>query len=1431
MAGCCTPSPRVLLPFLYPTIFSANGKHLGRVCVAAARARNGSKRCSSSSTSTSSDASPTGVSSRLNPTPDDYAQPYFADKAKLTIQAGPGGQGCISFLREAYMPEGPANGGDGGHGGNVYIQAVRGETSLHKLTRRRFVRAGKGKTGMGGARSGQRGDDVVITVPVGTVLTEISRSDPEAENAFYYTSRQEKKLRKASSEAADAESAAEEENRDMWVLYPGISSSEAKRITLPELPYRDRLFFQPKAPVHLDLSKPTPRPILLVAGGLGGLGNPHFVSKERPRPLFATKGEQAMSMQVELELKLLADVGLVGLPNAGKSTLLRALTNSRARVGNWAFTTLQPNIGTVVLDNNKGRPSVTSFRRQPDAASELDPFSLSADGTTEPKELERRTRFTIADIPGLIEGAHLDKGLGMEFLRHVERAGVLAFVIDLGAGDAVQALKALWNEVGLYAQMREEEEHDRERDARIDYSAEAGTNETDNSWPIVPAMADYPAPEPEPTGLSIAAKPWFVVATKGDLPNTRDNFKKLRDYLESINRGDEEHPSGVEGAWTRNCRAIPVSAINGHGVDRIVHWTVGLLDGSSQKNRGGRGGGAGGRDNRANHRPYQSFPEVKKENAKFEKYYNDLLRLPEEEQAEFWAALKRELPNSFRFCGSKGHALAVKRLLQTRYIPEITRIHHDGVLVDPPKAVPWYPDGLAWWMTTPKNVIRKFPPFSAFQKFLVSETSVGNISRQELVSMIPPLLMDLRPGMTVLDLCAAPGSKSAQLLEMIHRGEEARIRQVIRGLSGTDSEKTEEELEEEASRLEADPSDDGRATGILIANDADYKRSHMLIHQLKRLSSPNMIVTNHDATMYPPIRISNPEDPNKPKYLKFDRILADVPCSGDGTLRKNVNIWKDWSPSNALGLHLTQVRILVRALQMLKPGGRVVYSTCSMNPIENESVVAAAIERCGGPEKIEIIDCSDQLPLLKRKPGLKQWQVMDKSGRVWNSWQEVEEHVKGEGEGIVPSRLVETMFPAPEGNECHDLPLDRCMRVYAHQQDTGGFFITALHKKAEFKAKPEDAIRKAQPTAAATTADDANGTSAPKREREDEQVEKPEAKKRRISEEPANGATPTQETAPTPTIKSEPVTVAAETNGQNTEAKNGTTNDKTEVKLELDADAESAPVTADEPMTDAVATETSVPTPKTEPTSSEAKPALPERKRKQEGPYEEPFKYLKPDHDVINNVTEFYGISPRFPRDRYMVRNAMGEPAKAIYYTSALIRDILVHNEGRGVKFIHGGVKMFVKQDAPSADVCRWRIQSEGMPILHGYVGEERVVVLHKKETFKKLLIEMFPKISNGEWARLDEIGERVRDLKLGCCVLRIQPDEGDEDFNETMALPLWKSVHSLNLMLPKEDRSAMLLRIYNDTTPLINMGIKKDEVMGDAGDLPAEDGPTVKAE
>lgn len=656
-------------------------------------------------------------------------------------------------------------------------------------------------------------------------------------------------------------------------------------------------------------------------------------------------------------------------------------------------------------------------------------------------------------------------------------------------------------------------------------------------------------------------------------------------------------------------------------------------------------------------------------------------------------------------------------------------------------------------MTTPKNVVRKFPPFASFQKFLVSETSVGNISRQEIVSMIPPLLMDVRPGMTCLDMCAAPGSKSAQLIEMVHGGEEARIRKVVHeAAKGQNREASPDGIEVEldiktGTRQDDDKSDDGRATGLLVANDVEYRRAQMLVHQVKRLNSPNIVVTNHDASQFPSIRITS--DSDQPKYLKFDRILADVPCSGDGTCRKNPNIWKDWIPGNGLGLHNIQVRILVRSLQMLKVGGRVVYSTCSMNPVENEAVVSAAISRCGGSAKVSIIDCSKDLPGLKRSPGFKQWKIMDKSGRMFGSWKEVQE-AKAEGKDDFV-RLTETMFPYADLPESEVPPFERCLRLYPHMQDTGGFFVCVLEKQSEIKALPE--AKKV--------------SRAAKRGREvDEDSETAAAKK--VKTEEKNG----DETMTDATTKEDPTDLLlSHLNGT---VENG---DQTAVATE---DSKPEEIMTKEPkVEDAEVQSEEIPVVKDEDVEDVEEEVSAETPRNGRGPnskkssqiHEEPYKYLPADHPELLKIYEFYQISERFPKDRFMVRNATGEPVKAIYYTSTHVRDILNENEGRGMKFVQAGVKMFMKQDAQGQDICRWRIQSEGLSILEPWVGEDRIVRLYKRSTLKKLLIEMFPKLSGEAWKDMGEIGERVRDISMGCCVLRVETSDGEDGFKSVLSL------------------------------------------------------------
>ncbi len=699
--------------------------------------------------------------------------------------------------------------------------------------------------------------------------------------------------------------------------------------------------------------------------------------------------------------------------------------------------------------------------------------------------------------------------------------------------------------------------------------------------------------------------------------------------------------------------------------------------------------------------------------------------------------------------------------------------HYEGEKVDPPVQIPWYPDGLAWSMTTPKNIVRRHPPFASFQKFLVSETSVGNISRQEAVSMIPPLLMDVRPDMAVLDMCAAPGSKAAQLIEMIHAGEETRVRKCLERIgqpkpeAATDSAATEPEPDQANSSSELCSEDDGRSTGLLIANDADYKRSHLLIHQMKRLNSPNLIVMNYDATMFPSIQLPTAPTPaNKPsqtRYLKFDRILADVPCSGDGTARKNPNVWKDWTPGNALGLHQTQVRILVRAMQLLKVRGRVVYSTCSMNPIENEAVVATVIDRCGGPAMVNIVDCNNELPLLKRRPGLCDWSVMDKTGRTWTSWDSVREQ-KGNTRGDALGRISESMFPPRTASEaegvCADrIPLERCIRVYAHLQDTGAFFITVLEKLVDFKVRPETQpkAKEPKPPAASVTSDNVpislgeSKSSDGPAETDTPGLVEPDLKPQSDAAEAA------------PNVKSPE---AEETSTENQAAEdigNILAGDQPNKRLKLNEGLNGGDgnIQTKEPP---FAAEPSLKSEKIPDVAvGQPKAAPPAKKPGQ--PYEEPFKYLPADHADLAVIADFYQLSPRFPRDRFMVRNALGEPSKAIYYTTRLVKDILTENEGRGIKVVHSGVKMFMKQDVQQPGTCKWRIQMEGLPILEPWLGDTRTVNLSKRETLRKLLIEMFPKVSHGGWEALQEIGERVRDISQGCCVLRVEHSVAEDGF------------------------------------------------------------------
>ena len=215
-----------LLPFLYPCLESTPFRFSRPSRLLPPRIQTRRRQSTESGFLEQPQTETPSPYSHLNPPPTDYGRTIFADKATVTLAAGSGGHGCISFLRDKFIDAGPANGGDGGSGGSIYIQAVRGETSLHKLARRGQIRAGRGNNGQGKSKGGTRGDDVLVQVPVGTVVREVSRHDPVTEEE------EARSLEEDSQENIDAETRGTW-RRDKWVLYPSATPSEYATAEFP----------------------------------------------------------------------------------------------------------------------------------------------------------------------------------------------------------------------------------------------------------------------------------------------------------------------------------------------------------------------------------------------------------------------------------------------------------------------------------------------------------------------------------------------------------------------------------------------------------------------------------------------------------------------------------------------------------------------------------------------------------------------------------------------------------------------------------------------------------------------------------------------------------------------------------------------------------------------------------------------------------------------------------------------------------------------------------------------------------------------------------------------------------------------------------------------------------------------------------------------
>jgi GTP-binding protein len=271
----------------------------------------------------------------------------FVDEVDIRVLAGSGGNGCLSFRREKYVPRGGPDGGDGGAGGSVFIVATPTRNTLVDFRYHPEFKAKRGQHGQGSNRTGQTADDLEISVPIGTLVYETAHPD-----------------------AARAEGPAETESRPARA--PGAAG------------------FQLLA----DLTEAGQR-VLVAKGGRGGRGNARFVSSTNRAPRRTEPGQPGEEKFLRLQLKLLADVGLVGFPNAGKSTLISRISAARPKIAEYPFTTLVPNLGVVSLSEDRS--------------------------------------FVVADVPGLIKGAHEGHGLGHQFLRHIERTKVLVHLVDVSS--------------------------------------------------------------------------------------------------------------------------------------------------------------------------------------------------------------------------------------------------------------------------------------------------------------------------------------------------------------------------------------------------------------------------------------------------------------------------------------------------------------------------------------------------------------------------------------------------------------------------------------------------------------------------------------------------------------------------------------------------------------------------------------------------------------------------------------------------------------------------------------------------------------------------------------------------------------------------------------------------------------------------------------
>lgn len=369
----------------------------------------------------------------------------FVDNAIVTVRGGKGGNGAAALEASLRGPSSPS-GGNGAHGGSVYITTSPELTSLATV-RKRLI-GGAGGPGGGAFKHGRKGEDLIVQVPVGTIVRELKREG------------EEERMEREEDDLGLSDTDKKKKRWQRWFLtHPSTKGevSEEEYTDAEDLLRREKRWiphtpsFDQTPPLYLDITEPLDEPVLLASGGAGGLGNPFFTS-----PRLASRGTMPPTHTFEFELKLLADVGLVGFPNAGKSTILRALTGRRAEVAGYQFTTLNPQIGVVRIYEDGswgvGHEEVveTWIEREREDFSRQTGSPFPASRTKNRHDKLERLRFTLSDNPGLLPMASQNVGLGHSFLRSIERSPVLAYVLDLTKPCPVEDLQVLKEELEVY---------------------------------------------------------------------------------------------------------------------------------------------------------------------------------------------------------------------------------------------------------------------------------------------------------------------------------------------------------------------------------------------------------------------------------------------------------------------------------------------------------------------------------------------------------------------------------------------------------------------------------------------------------------------------------------------------------------------------------------------------------------------------------------------------------------------------------------------------------------------------------------------------------------------------------------------------------------------------------------------------------------------